>query len=137
MADRRRRAGRISRVHKPAMIRSEARRLGARFRPRFRIRTWCRIQDRFGNNRSESTKSCKPDDDDDGLQKNNENLAHVQDGIKLNKLKNAGRLRNSPLTRSGAPWTTLFARNGTFVVSARLENFSIFLLCWTRQNQHL
>ena len=25
------------------MMRSEARRFGARFRPRFRIRTWCRI----------------------------------------------------------------------------------------------
>ena len=44
IADRRTRAGRINRVHKPAMMRSEDRRLGARFRPRFRIRTWCRIK---------------------------------------------------------------------------------------------
>ena len=29
-------------VHKPAMMRSGVRRLGARFRPRFRISTWCR-----------------------------------------------------------------------------------------------
>src|SRR5262249_30210473 len=34
----------MSKVHKPAMMRSEDRRLGARFRPRFRIRTWCRIK---------------------------------------------------------------------------------------------
>jgi hypothetical protein len=33
------RAGRIIRMHKAAVTRSEDRRLGARFRPRFRIRT--------------------------------------------------------------------------------------------------
>src|SRR5947199_10754016 len=44
MADRRTRARRIIKVHKPAMMRSEARRFGDRFRPRFRIRTWCRIK---------------------------------------------------------------------------------------------
>ena len=36
MAERRTRAGRMKRVHKPARIRSAARRLGARFRPRLR-----------------------------------------------------------------------------------------------------
>jgi hypothetical protein len=44
MADRKTRAGRISKVHKPAMMRSEVARLGARFRLRFRIRSWCRIK---------------------------------------------------------------------------------------------
>src|SRR5262249_37196441 len=34
----------MSRVHKPATMRSEDRRLGARFRPRFRIRSCCRIK---------------------------------------------------------------------------------------------
>src|SRR5215831_12475545 len=37
MAERRTRAGRMNSVHKPAMIRSVARRLGARLRPRLRI----------------------------------------------------------------------------------------------------
>src|SRR5205823_2725201 len=38
MAERRTRAGRMKRVHKPATIRSAARGLGARLRPRLRIR---------------------------------------------------------------------------------------------------
>jgi len=37
MAERSTRAGRMKRVHKPARIRSAARRLGARLRPRLRI----------------------------------------------------------------------------------------------------
>jgi len=39
------------------------------------------------------------DDGDDRVQKKSENIAHVPDGIKLKKLKNSGRLRNSPTTR--------------------------------------
>jgi len=39
MAERRTRAGRMKRAHKPAMIRSPARRLRARLRPRLRIRS--------------------------------------------------------------------------------------------------
>src|SRR5579862_5561970 len=38
-AERRRLAGRMKRMHKPAMIRSAARRLGARLRPRLRIKS--------------------------------------------------------------------------------------------------
>src|SRR5262245_16417310 len=56
-------------------------------------------QDGFSNNGTEPTGSSKPDDDDDGMQKKDENVAHAQDGIKLNKLKNSGRLQNSPPTR--------------------------------------
>ena len=37
-ADRGTRIGGISRLHKPAMMRSEGQGLGARFRPRFKIR---------------------------------------------------------------------------------------------------
>src|SRR5215471_20955791 len=32
------------RIHKPAIMRSKDRRLGARLRPRFRMRAWCRIK---------------------------------------------------------------------------------------------
>jgi hypothetical protein len=39
MAERRTRAGRMNSVHKPAMIRSAARRLGARLPPRLRMRS--------------------------------------------------------------------------------------------------
>ena len=49
-------------------------------------------QDGFGNNRSEPTGSTKPDDDNDGMQKKSENVAHAEDGIRLKKLKNSGNL---------------------------------------------
>src|SRR5580700_10837879 len=39
IAERRTRTGRMKRVHRPAMTRSEERRLGARLRPRWRIRS--------------------------------------------------------------------------------------------------
>jgi hypothetical protein len=55
-------------------------------------------QDGFGNNGTESAGSSKPDDDDDGVQKESENVAHPQDGIRLKKANNSGRLRNSPPT---------------------------------------
>ncbi len=53
----------------------------------------------FGNNRTQPTGSSEPDDDDDGMQKKSENVAHAQDGIKRKKLKNSRHLRNSPPTR--------------------------------------
>ena len=45
-------------------------------------------QDGFGNNRSEPSWS----DDNDGMQKKSENVAHAEDGIRLKKLKNSGNL---------------------------------------------
>jgi hypothetical protein len=42
-------------------------------------------QDGFGNNGTESTGLTKPDDGNDRVQKESENVAHGQDGIKLNK----------------------------------------------------
>jgi hypothetical protein len=56
-------------------------------------------QDGFGNNRSEPAGSTKPDDDNDGVQKKSENVAHAEDGISLKGPKNSGNLRNSPPTR--------------------------------------
>src|SRR5262249_46949849 len=55
-------------------------------------------QDRLGNNGPEATGLTKPDDDDDRVQNKRENVAHAQDGIKLKKVKNYERLRNSPTT---------------------------------------
>ena len=57
-------------------------------------------QDGFGSNRSEPAGSTKQDDDNDGMQKKSENVAHAEDGIRLKKLKNSGNLRNSPPTAS-------------------------------------
>jgi hypothetical protein len=39
----------------------------------------------LGNNGTESTRLTKPDDGDDRMQNESENVAHGQDGIKLNK----------------------------------------------------
>jgi len=60
-------------------------------------------QDGLGNNGPESTGLNQPDDDDDRMQKKRENVAHAPDGIKLLKLKNSGRLRNSPRTGPRKP----------------------------------
>ena len=40
-------------------------------------------QDRFGNNRTDSNGTTKPDDDDDRMQKKGESVAHSQDGIRV------------------------------------------------------
>src|SRR5438034_647176 len=82
------------------MIRSEARRLGARFRPRFQNQDLMSHQDGLGNNGAEDTGLTKPDDGDDRMQKKSQNVAHGRNGIKLNKLENSGHLRNSPTTAS-------------------------------------
>src|SRR5262245_20676219 len=72
-------------------------------------------QDRLGNNGPQTTGLTKPDDGDDRMQNNRQNVAHVQDGIKLKKLENSGRLRNSPPNRFGLfflrrPWDGLGMR---------------------------
>jgi hypothetical protein len=53
----------------------------------------------FGNDGTKSSGSNQPHCDDDCMQNKNENVAHVQDGTRLKKPNNSGRLRNSPPTR--------------------------------------
>jgi hypothetical protein len=55
-------------------------------------------QDGLGNKGTETTGLTEPDDGDDRMEKERENVAHDLDCIKLNKSKNSGRLRNSPTT---------------------------------------
>jgi hypothetical protein len=50
-------------------------------------------QDGFGNHGTEPARSTKSDH---RMQKKSENVVHAEDGIRLRKLKNSGRLRNSP-----------------------------------------
>jgi hypothetical protein len=57
-------------------------------------------QDGFGHHGTEPARSTKSDNDDDRMQKKSENVAHAEDGIRLRKLKNSGRLLNSPPTGS-------------------------------------
>jgi hypothetical protein len=47
-------------------------------------------QDGFGNNSTQPTGSSEPDNDDDGMQRKSENVAHAPDGIKPNKLRIRG-----------------------------------------------
>jgi hypothetical protein len=65
-------------------------------------------QDGLGNNGTESTGLTKPDDGDDRMQNESENVAHGQDVIKLNTPQNSERLRNSPTTFTSS------ATSGTF-----------------------
>jgi len=53
----------------------------------------------LGNHGTEATGLTKPDNRDDRVQKKSENAAHLQDRIKLKKLKNSGGLWNSTTTR--------------------------------------
>src|SRR5215470_8216652 len=96
MADRRTRAGRISKVQRPTITRSP-------LPTTIQNQDLVSHQDGFGNNRTQPTGSNEPDDDDEGMQKKSENVAHTQDGIKLKKLRNSWRLRNSPPTGTQHP----------------------------------
>jgi hypothetical protein len=44
------------------------------------------------------------------MQKKSENVAHAEDGIRLRKLKNSGRWRNSPPTRAAGDQGSSFRR---------------------------
>src|ERR1043166_697803 len=61
-------------------------------------------QDGLGNDGPESTRLNQPDDGNDRTQKERENVAHAQDGIRLKKPYNSVRFRNSPTT--GKPDTS-------------------------------
>jgi hypothetical protein len=53
----------------------------------------------LGNHRPEATGLTNADNSDDRMQKKSENVAHLQDRIKLKKPQNPWRLQNSPRTR--------------------------------------
>ena len=85
MAERRTRAGRMKRVHKPAMIRSAARRLGARLRPRLRTEQLMPDQCGFGNNGTESARPCQSGHGDDQMNEQDEEVAHPGNGISTSR----------------------------------------------------
>jgi len=59
-------------------------------------------QNGFRNDGTNPTGSSKPSDDDNGVDKKSQNVAHTQKRIKVKKLKNSEHLRNSPPTGVGA-----------------------------------
>jgi hypothetical protein len=88
----------MRRVHKPAIMRSETRRLGARLRL---------IQDedlmpserRFRDDGTKATRFYKPDDGDDRMNENDQDVVHAGIVSKSKKSRNSGRFCNSPPTR--------------------------------------
>src|SRR5207302_10988351 len=76
MAERRVRARLRNRVHKPEMIRSAGRRLGARLRPRLRISSWCRTSADSATTERSPPGSCQPDNGDDQMNEKDEDVAH-------------------------------------------------------------
>src|SRR5262249_1450940 len=61
-------------------------------------------QNGLSNNATETTGFTEPDDGDDRIQKESENVAHARMVSKPNKLKNSGCSRNSPTTRVAGPF---------------------------------
>ena len=66
MAERSMRVGRMNKVHKPAMMRSVARRLGARLRPT-KDEQLVSDQHRFGNDGTDSSRPGQPRQGDDQM----------------------------------------------------------------------
>jgi hypothetical protein len=87
----------MRRVQKPAIRRSEARRLGARIA----------IQDedlmpserRFRDDSTKATRFHKPDDGDDRMNENHDDVEHAGIVSNLKNSQNSGRFCNSPPTR--------------------------------------
>jgi hypothetical protein len=71
------------------MMRSEDPKVGSTLPTTIQNRYLMSYQDGLGNNGTEPTGLTKPDDGDDRMQKESENVAHGQDDIKLKKLKNS------------------------------------------------
>ena len=92
MAERRVRARRMNRVHKPAMIRSAGRSLGARLRPRLRIQQLVPNQRGFGNNGAESVGPCQPDNGDDQMKEKDEKWRIPGNRINTSKSRHSGNL---------------------------------------------
>jgi hypothetical protein len=67
IADRKTRARRMKRVHKPMMIRSAGRRLGARLRPRLQDQQLMADQHGFGHHTPETARLCQPNQRDDRM----------------------------------------------------------------------
>src|SRR5215475_2762734 len=80
MAERTTRAGRMNTVHRLAMIRSVARRLGARLRPRLRMQLMP-DQHGFGDNGTESARPHQSGQGDDQMDEYDSEVAHSGNGI--------------------------------------------------------
>jgi integrase len=84
-------------------------------------------QDGLGDNGPQPTGLNQPDDGDDHMQKKSENVAHAEDGIRLRKLKNSGRLRNSPPHRANE-YQPLAVK--TQMMGKASTPFSVFAARW-------
>jgi len=92
MAERRTRAGRMNSLHKPAMIRSVARRSGARFAPAIEDQQLVSDQHGFGDNGTEPTRPCHSGQGDDQMNEYDNEVAHPGNGIKTSKTPHSGQI---------------------------------------------
>src|SRR5215471_4565272 len=120
MPHRSTREGRMSRVHKPAMIRSETRRLGARFRPRFRMRILA-SEHGFGDDGTKATRFCQSDHGNDQMNEQDEQIAHPGNSVNTSKSR---RLQPK-----------LAIRHGQVEPDSLIIGESTFLIVPTRQNR--
>jgi hypothetical protein len=85
MAERTTRAGRSNRVHKPAMIRSVARRLGRPLAPAIEDDQSMPHQHGFGDNGTESTRPRQSGQGDHQINEYDSEVAHSGNGINSSK----------------------------------------------------
>src|SRR5215831_9271706 len=68
----------MSRVHKPATMRSEDREVGSTLSASIQNQELLSHQNGLSNNATETTGFTEPDDGDDRIQKESENVAHAR-----------------------------------------------------------
>src|ERR1700676_252409 len=98
MAERRRRARRTKSMHRPAITRSAERRLGARLRPRFRIRKLVPHENGLDDYAPESSWLDQADDRDDQVKQKEQEIAHLGNRTKSAKPLILTPIWNSPGT---------------------------------------
>src|SRR5215472_13602330 len=90
MAERSTRAERRNSVHRPAMIRSMARRLGATLAPAIEDQQLMPDHHGFGDNGTESTRPCQSGHGNDQMNEYDSEVAHPGNGINSSKPPHSG-----------------------------------------------
>ena len=84
MTERKTRAGRMKRVHKPMMIRSAGRRFGA-FAAAIQDQQLMAELHGFGDHTPEAAGHCQPNESQDRMNQEEDELAHSGNGIKASE----------------------------------------------------
>jgi hypothetical protein len=98
MAERKRRDGRMKRVHKPSKSLSVARRFGAHLRPRFKNQQLMPEKHGFCNHPTYSARPSQSGHRDNQVNQKDQAVAHYRQWYQSVKLPNRMRFSNSPWT---------------------------------------